>query len=289
MLHDLFLAGLRLATTTDPAPSMGIWAGLKYLLTQLIELLFTFTKTIGLPNYALAILLFTIIIKTALYPLSIKQMRSTREMQKVQPKITEINEKYKNDPQKKNAELAKIYQEEGINPLSGCLPLLIQMPILFALFQVLRELTPAPEYMKYHVFFWVRDLSAADTTLFLPILVAASSFGQQFLTSTNRKDPSQRMMLFIFPVMFAWIARTMPAGLSLYWIYQSFLTVLQQWIINKQGIKQDALDAEKKAALEEEKKKQESKKDEEKASLSQEMRGKIAVANTSKRKLKRKK
>ncbi|MCL1873342.1 MAG: YidC/Oxa1 family membrane protein insertase [Clostridiales bacterium] len=285
-MHDLFLAGLRLVTATDPAPSMGIWAGLKYLLTQLLELLFTFTKTIGLPNYALAILLFTIIIKTVLYPLSIKQMRSTREMQKVQPKITEINEKYKNDPQKKNAELAKIYQEEGINPLSGCLPLLLQMPILFALFQVLRELTPV--YPEYNVFFWVRNLAEGDP-LILPILVAAASFGQQFLTSTNRKDPSQRMMLFIFPLMFAWIARTMPAGLSLYWIYQSFLTVLQQWIINKQGVKQDAIEAEKKAVLEEEKKKQEAKIEEEKATLSQEMREKIAVANTSKRKLKRKK
>jgi membrane protein insertase Oxa1/YidC/SpoIIIJ len=125
--------------------------------------------------------------------------------------------------------------------------------------------------------------------IFLPILVAVSSIGQQYLISPNRKDPSQRMMLFMFPLLFAYISRSLPAGLGLYWIYQSVLTALQQWIINKQGKKQDILTEETRAAKEEEKKKQEALKEAEKASLPQEMQGKTSTANTSRRKLKRKK
>ena len=161
-----------------------------------------------------------------------------REMQKVQPLMNEINEKYKNNPQKKQEEMLKVYQKYKVNPAAGCLPLLIQMPILIAIFQMLRNFEPAnPDAYR---FFWIPDLSSQDPTgIVLPVIVVITSLAQQYVNTTNKKDPTQKAMLITMPLMMGFFARTMPAGLGIYWAMISILGALQQIFFNEKGKKED--------------------------------------------------
>lgn len=214
--------------------ALGAWEGLKSLLASGLEGLFTVTSAVGLPSYALAIVLFTIIVKIALYPLSIKQMRSMREMQKLQPLIKDLQTKYKNDQKMLQQKQMELYKEYNVNPFGGCLPLLIQMPILFALFTVLRDF--APRFPEYYTFFWVADLSQPDPTkIILPILVGLSTFIQQYVSTTNRQDPTQKAMMIVMPLMLGWFTLNFASGLAIYWICFNLLGGLQQYLINKKG------------------------------------------------------
>lgn len=219
---------------SEPA---GIWQGLKDLIILALEKLYILTGAIGLPSYALAIILFTVILKIVLYPLTAKQMHSTRKMQRLQPKIEELKKKYKNDPQKQQQEMMKLYKESGVNTLGGCLPLLVQMPILIALYRVLAVFHPL--HPENYTFFWIPDLSKPDAIIF-PILVAVTTFLQQYLSMTNKKDQTQKIMLYIFPIMFAWMSRNFAAGLAIYWVTYSIVGSIQQLFINKKGKKDDA-------------------------------------------------
>lgn len=210
-------------------------------MTYLINLCYNFTTLIHLPNYGLAIIFLTILVKIVLYPLTLKQMRSMAVMQQLAPKVKEIQAKYKEkDPQKMQKKIMELYQEHNVNPLSGCLPLLIQLPILIALYRALLFFQyPDPQHAS---FFWISSLSQIGDRLYiLPILAGVSTYFQSKMTMTSN-DPTQRIMLITMPVFIAWICTTVPAGLALYWVVFNLLGIIQQYFINKQtlGLKEAA-------------------------------------------------
>jgi len=236
--------------------SFNLWTWLKGCFTWAVERFFDITMFIGLPSYALAIFFFTIFIKILLQPAMTKQQRTTRQMSKIQPQLQEIQKKYTGNPQKIQQETMKLYQETGVSPFSSCLPLLLQMPILLALFQALRGFTPM--YPEFYTFFWIRDLSDLSNSYpgisgwILPIIVGGATFVQQYLAITNKKDQTQKMMLYIMPVMFGWFTRSFPAFLALYWTYYSIVGGAIQLWLNKRWAKEDARDEEERLQREEE-------------------------------------
>jgi YidC/Oxa1 family membrane protein insertase len=186
-------------------------------------------------NYGWAIVVLTIVIKVVLYPLQHKWMMSMKKIQKVQPKMEAIKARYRKhrtDPeqrQKMNADVMKLYQQEGINPAGGCLPMLIQFPIFVGFYNLLSR---AIELRGAEFGLWIHDLSAKDPTYVLPILMTAAMFVQQVITPTTA-DPAQRRMFLIMPIVFGWIFKEFPSGLVLYWLVQNILTIVQQMIMNR--------------------------------------------------------
>jgi YidC/Oxa1 family membrane protein insertase len=186
-------------------------------------------------NYGWAIIVLTIVIKIVLYPLQHKSIVSMKKMQRAQPKVEAIKNKYKKarsdaeQRQKMNVEMMKLYQQEGINPMGGCLPIALQLPILWGFYGLLSraiELRGAPFGL------WIHDLSAKDPLYITPILMTATMFIQQLITPTT-VDPAQRRMFLIMPLVFGWIFKEFPSGLVLYWLVQNILTIVQQLIMNK--------------------------------------------------------
>jgi len=241
-----------------------MWSSLITIATKLLIMLYGFTH-----NYGVAIILLTILIRLILYPLMQKQMVSMREMQKIQPLMKEVQEKYKNDKERLNKELMALYKEHKVNPMSGCLPLLIQMPILILLFQTLRVfeyLDPVTNNIAggflwiakyYNVIEGGETIARAGLALserlipfgffgiehigILPFLVAGSMFVQQKMTSpggTAGKDggssaQTQKMMTIMMPLMIGFMSFTLPSGLTLYWFTSTLLGIGQQYLINK--------------------------------------------------------
>lgn len=193
---------------------------------------------IQVDNYVYAIILLTLLVKVATTPLNIKQQKSMKAMQAMQPKMKEISKKYENNPQKKQEEVAKLYSDAKINPLSGCLPLLIQMPILFVLFYGLRNWIPAETAITagHYSFFWIQDLSITvkNTTWpwILPIGCALVTMVQQYMSTTNRQDMTQKMMLILMPAMFLFMTQQFPAALAIYWLFYGLFTMLQTSYLN---------------------------------------------------------
>jgi len=177
-------------------------------------------------NYGVVIILFSCMMMVVFYPLTFRSLRSMREMQKLQPKISALREKHKKDPQKLNAEMVGIYKKEGVNPLGGCLPLLFQMPVFWALFAILRSMI---ELRGAH-FLWIDDLSERDPYFILPVLMAASMFIQQRFTPT---DPRQKTMAYMMPVIMLFIFWSFPAGLVLYWFIYNVLSVVQHYLLHR--------------------------------------------------------
>jgi YidC/Oxa1 family membrane protein insertase len=186
-------------------------------------------------NYGWSIIALTIIIKIVLYPLQHKSIVSMKRMQRVQPKVEAIRNRYKKSRsdaeqrQKMNTEMMKLYQQEGINPMGGCLPIALQLPILWGFYGLLSraiELRGAP------FMWWIHDLSAKDPYYITPILMTITMFIQQSVTPTT-VDPAQRRMFLIMPLVFGWIFKEFPSGLVLYWLVQNVLTIVQQLIMNK--------------------------------------------------------
>ena len=195
-----------------------------------------------IPNYGLVIIVFAVLLKVVLYPLSHKSFESGHKMQKIQPLIREVQQKYKSDPKKMNAELSRIYKENGANPLSGCLPLLLQMPIFMSLYPMLRS---SIELRQTPFLNWITDLSEPDPLLILPIFMAISMFFQQRLMTPKQQDKSnmdekqqammqnQKIMGYVMPVLMFFIFRNMPSGLVLYWTVFQILGIIQQYYIKK--------------------------------------------------------
>ncbi|MCF8010177.1 MAG: YidC/Oxa1 family membrane protein insertase [Clostridiales bacterium] len=204
-------------------------------MTDIINWLYIFTETIGIPSYAVAIVLLTIIIKLIMYPLTQKQMTSMKKMQQIQPKVKDIQAKYKDkDSQKMQQKIMELYKENNVNPLAGCLPIIVQMPILIALFRSLRNVN-FPFINEAHAgFFWIEKLTLSDPLYFLPLLAAASTYMQTRLT-TSPTDQTQKIMLYAMPLFIGWISTTMPAGLVIYWIMFNLLGYIQQLLVNKQN------------------------------------------------------
>jgi YidC/Oxa1 family membrane protein insertase len=189
-----------------------------------------------IPNYGIVIVVFSLLVKIILHPLTKKSYQSMQEMQRIQPEMARLREKYANDAQKMNVEMMKLYKEHGVNPMGGCLPMLLQMPLLYALFIVFRstiELRQAP------FFGWIKDLSAPDAIFtlpfsiplygnlvcVLPIVMGATMLIQQAMTVT---DPKQKMMVYMMPIIMTLAFNTFPSGLNLYYTLFNVLSILQQ-------------------------------------------------------------
>lgn len=183
-------------------------------------------------NYGLAIIMLTILVKLVTLPLTLKQYKSMKAMQILQPKMKAIQEKYKNDKERLSQEMVKFYKDNKFNPLAGCLPLLLQMPILFALFQMLMSKDLAPILSK-ESFIWISSLTAKDPILVL--LMVGTTFYQQLMVAT---DPQQKNMMLPMTAFLGFIAWNMPAGVLLYWVTTNALTIVQQLIQNTTSFKQ---------------------------------------------------
>ncbi len=181
-------------------------------------------------NYGIAIILLTVLVKTLFFPLTRKSAVSMKAMATLQPKVTAIREKWAKDKEKMNRELMELYKTEKINPMGGCLPVLLQIPVFIALFNVLYvtiELRNAP------FFLWIQDLSDKDPYYVLPIIMGVSMLLQQ-LTQPNTMDPVQAKIMLFLPVVYTFFSLSFPSGLILYWIVNNFLTVGQQYLINRE-------------------------------------------------------
>jgi YidC/Oxa1 family membrane protein insertase len=193
-------------------------------------------------NYGIDIILLTILIKLIFHPLSVKSYRSMKKMQELQPLIKKLKEKYPNDKQKLNAEMMGMYKTRGINPMGGCLPMIIQIPVFFALY---KGLSGAIELRHAPFMFWINDLSApedlfsftvAGYTLpfrVLPLIMGVTQVIQQKMTPTS-VDPLQEKMMLFMPIFFTFLFWGFPSGLVLYWLINNVISIGQQYYINKQ-------------------------------------------------------
>ncbi|HDY86896.1 MAG TPA: membrane protein insertase YidC [bacterium] len=207
-------------------------------LTELMELSWKFIRPISIaflwlfkklhmiiPNWGLVIIVFSVIIKFALYPLSHKSFVSMRKMSALQPQINELREKYKNNQQKIHQATMELYKKEGVNPFSGCLPMLLQMPVFFALYPVVGRAFELRQAMFIPL--WIVDLSRPDPYYILPVAMGISMFLQQRITM---KDPNQKAMLYIMPAMMVIFFANFSAGLTLYWFLFNVMSFMQQKI-----------------------------------------------------------
>ncbi len=180
-------------------------------------------------NWAWAIILFTLLVKLILFPLSYKGMMSMSKLKDLAPKMKEIKEKYGKDPQKMNVKMMEMYKKHGANPMGGCLPLLLQIPVFFALYRVLLN---ADEMQGADGILWITDLSQMDPYFILPLLMGASMYLQQKITPSNITDPLQEKIFKFFPVIMTVFFITFPSGLVLYWLTNNVLSIAQQYYIN---------------------------------------------------------
>ena len=187
-----------------------------------------------LGNFGFAIIGVTILIKVALLPLTLKQDKSMRAMKKIQPELEKLKEKYKNDPQEMNKKTMELYQTHKVNPAGGCLPLLLQMPILFALFGVLRKAPIDGGIVPIDSTFLWLSLAQPDPLYILPLLNGVVAFAQQKIMG-NDSNPQMKSMMYMFPIMMIFISYKMPAGLQVYWLTSSAAGLLQQYYIMKRG------------------------------------------------------
>jgi len=193
-------------------------------LEQILELFFQLSSTLGFESYGIAIILMTIVIKMILYPLTIKQVKSMKAMQDIQPEMKRLQEKHKKNPEMLQKEMARIYKDAGVNPLAGCLPLIAQMPILMGMFYALQNF----KYAGDPSFLWLANLSLPDPYYVLPVLSALTTFIQQKQTTTEMNQQMKMMMIFM-PIFIGWISLTFPAGLVIYWVISNITQIFQQW------------------------------------------------------------
>jgi len=247
-----------------------LWSFFGDIFADIIVFFYSFTH-----NYGIAIILMTVLIRVILYPLMQKQMVSMREMQKIQPLMKAVQDKSKNDKERLNKELMALYKEHKVNPMSGCLPLLIQMPILILLFQVLREFN-TKIYAVYNGnpgFLWLKDLSLPDQLIqlpgsgifgiqylgIMPFLIGGSMYIQQKMTTSpggtgkggGSSEQTQKMMTIMMPLMIGFMSFTLPSGLTLYWFTSTLLGIGQQYLINKKMPAIDEMPKEVVSAIEE--------------------------------------
>jgi YidC/Oxa1 family membrane protein insertase len=199
---------------------------IKEILGQVLMMIYNATG-----NYGIAIIGVTVVIKIVLLPLTLKQDKSMKDMKKIQPKIDALREKYKSNPEELNKQTMELYKEHKVNPFGSCLPLVVQMPILFGLFGVLRQV---PEAVT-NVNFLMWDLTVPDPIYILPILNGAVTFFQQKVMSPGATNPQMKSMTYTMPLMIMFISFRMPAGLQLYWLVSSGISALQQFLLINRG------------------------------------------------------
>ncbi len=182
-------------------------------------------------NWGWAIILLTAVVKILFFPLTQRGFKSMQKLQKLQPQMKRLQEAYKDDKEKMNQEMMALYKEHKVNPVGGCMPMILQIPIFFALYKVLLE---SIELKGAEFILWIKDLSLQDPYYVTPLLMGASMFVQQMMTPKTG-DPMQRKMMMALPVIFTVMFLTFPAGLVVYWLVNNILTIGQQWIIYREA------------------------------------------------------
>ena len=185
-------------------------------------------------NYGIAIILLTIVVKVLLWPLSYKSYKSMEQMKKLQPMMAKLKEKYKDDKEGLNREMMQLYKTYKVNPLGGCLPILVQIPVFFGLYQGLLngiELRHASfiTHVPFTDIIWLADLSAKDPFYITPLVMGGTMFLQQWLTPAAG-DPTQQKMMLLMPVVFTFLFLNFPSGLVVYWLANNIISILQQWL-----------------------------------------------------------
>ena len=202
---------------------------LETLAAPLLDLLRMIYGYVG--NYGVAIIILTTIVRLVLFPLTFKGMKSMKRMQQLTPRMKKLQEKYKNNKEKLNKEMMALYRKNRVNPLGGCLPMLLQLPVFFALYSALSS---AVELRHAPFIFWISDLSQPDGLGITPILMGASMYIQQKMTpQTAMMDSTQAKVMQMLPFIFTIFTFTFPSGLTLYWVTSNILSIAQQQIINR--------------------------------------------------------
>ena len=230
-----------------PIPSRGLWSS-KIIFREVYELLDAIGNFLGIilsfivnivNDYAWSIIIFTILVRLCLLPLMVKQIKSTKAMQDIQPKMKEIQEKYKNKPEKQQEEIMKLYKDAKINPMAGCLPMFIQLPILMGLFALLRNPVSHgvfPNEAAYHAanhgFLWISSVSQTHN-LSLGILSGISAYFMQKSMATTDESQAQMMksMTIVMTAMSFWWGYTYEAGLALYWTMSNIFSIAQYYLV----------------------------------------------------------
>ncbi|MEC7887050.1 MAG: membrane protein insertase YidC [SAR324 cluster bacterium] len=195
-------------------------------LLDLLRLIYGYVE-----NYGVAIIILTIIVRLVLFPLTFKGMKSMKRMQQLSPRMKKLQAKYKNNKEKLNKEMMELYRKNRVNPLGGCLPMLLQIPVFFALYSALSS---AVELRHAPFMFWISDLSQPDGLGITPLLMGASMYYQQKLTpQTAMMDSTQAKVMQMLPFIFTIFTFTFPSGLTLYWVTSNVLSIAQQQIINR--------------------------------------------------------
>jgi YidC/Oxa1 family membrane protein insertase len=208
---------------------VGIWGGFVHILTVMFVF---FSHVTG--NYVFGVMLLTVVVRLVLFPLGISQVRSFQRMARLAPRQRELQAKHKGNPQKMQEELAALYKEEGVNPAAGCLPLLLQLPVMYGLFDALRSFP-----YKHHYGLWIyQNLGAPDHTYTLALFVAISTFFMQrqairLTPPQPGMEQSQKMMLWLMPIMFGYIASRLSAGLSIYYVTSNLFQLAQTAVLLK--------------------------------------------------------
>ena len=216
---------ISLGDNLDMSVDFGVWSLIAVPILRGLQFFFSV-----IPNYGISIILLTLIIRMLTFPLQYKSFKSMKKMQDIQPELTKVREKFKDNPQKMQQETMALFKKAGANPLSGCLPLLLQMPIFFAFYKVLYsavELVDAPFYL------WISDLSEKDPYYVLPVLMALSMFFQQKFTPTTTTDPVQKKLMMFMPLLFGLFMKDLPAGLTLYIFISTLVGMAQQLLVFK--------------------------------------------------------
>ncbi|HTL12351.1 MAG TPA: membrane protein insertase YidC [Bdellovibrionota bacterium] len=209
----------------DQSIDFGWFTVFAYPLFRIMKWLYGFAK-----NYGVAIILLTILVKLVTYPLTYKSMKNMRQMAVLNPQIQKLREKFKDDPQRLNREMMMFMKTHGYNPVMGCVPMLIQMPIFFALYRVLYssvELYQAPFML------WISDLSVKDPFYVTPVLLAVTMFAQQKITPSAAADPMQQKMMQFMPLVFGAMMLNLPSGLTLYMLVNALASIVQQVFLNR--------------------------------------------------------
>jgi YidC/Oxa1 family membrane protein insertase len=183
----------------------------------------------GVGNWGFSIILLTILVKALFFGLNAKAYRSMAKMRAIQPKMMDIKNLYGDDRQKQSQEMMKLYQTEGVNPIGGCLPMLVQMPVFIALYWVLLE---SVELRHAPFIGYIKDLSAMDPYFIMPLIMGASMWFQQKLNPPP-PDPMQAKVMQFLPIIFTFFFLFFPSGLVLYWVVNNILSIAQQWVITR--------------------------------------------------------
>lgn len=247
-----------LMNAAQEAQKTGLWASFVNFLGSILESLNKLTGSIPAPfgGYGLAIILFTLLMRLVLMPLDLKSRKANYKMQEIQPEISELQKKYKNDPEKLNKKTMELYQKHQINPLGGCLPMLLQMPLFFALFAALRSISDNPAIASVPApFLWIKNIWHPDSPLInmagekialfgpdfnglfiLAILAGVTSYYQMSLSQPKNNSSNQQMKSFavIMPLMSVWFCVQYTASFAIYWVTTNLFQIVQQFIMRRQ-------------------------------------------------------